>query len=267
MWKKQEVRFMNGNAYKVLIADDSSEFSKECEKLFKELGYGVTLCKKRGDTVLEELEATGYDALIMDVFMPAADGIEVLEKLGSLLVKRPVTVLLSAVSSSTFEEQLINAGADYFFIKPARAEVVVKRIDALINWQAQKGKRKGYIKRNNLDVIISDTLCQLGVPAHIKGYQYSRSSIRRCIDDPEMLGAVTKLLYPAVAKEFNTTPSRVERAIRHAVEVAWSRGDIEVLSSYFGYTVNAQKGKPTNSEFIAMVADKIRLRLDLENIT
>ena len=104
------------------------------------------------------------------------------------------------------------------------------------------------------------------MPAHIKGYQYSRASIRHCIDEPEMLGAVTKLLYPTVAKEFKTTASRVERAIRHAVEVAWSRGDVDVLSSYFGYTVNAQKGKPTNSEFIAMLADKIRLRMDIEEM-
>lgn len=257
---------MNSNMYKVLIADDGGEFTKECEELFKGLNYEVTLCEKRGDIVLRELEQTGYDAVIMDVFMPVADGIEVLEKISAVLVKRPVTVLLSAVNSPDFEEQIINAGADYFFIKPAKAEAVVKRIESLVNWQAEKGKRKGYIKRNNLDVIISDTLCQIGVPAHIKGYQYSRASIRHCIDEPEMLGAVTKLLYPTVAKEFKTTSSRVERAIRHAVEVAWSRGDVDVLSSYFGYTVNAQKGKPTNSEFIAMLADRIRLRLDLDEI-
>lgn len=256
---------MNNNI-KVLIADEKGEFAESCERQLKQLGYEVTLCKKNGIAVLEELEATGYDAVIMDVFMPGADGIEVLEKMNNLLIKRPIAVLLSAVNSSEFEEHLIGAGADYYFIKPVEAETVVKRIEGLLNWQAEKGKRKGYIKRNNLDVIISDTLCQIGVPAHIKGYHYARASIKLCIDDPELLSAVTKLLYPMVAKQFKTTASRVERAIRHAVEVAWSRGDVDVLSSYFGYTVNAQKGKPTNSEFIAMLADRIRLRLDLDEI-
>lgn len=257
---------MNENRFKVLITDDKSDFTKECAELFKGLGYSVALCEKRGDKVINELENTGYDAVIMDVFMPVADGLEVLEKISANLVKRPVAALLSAINSPVFEEQMINAGADYYFIKPAEAKTVVKRVEGLVNWQAQKGKRKGYVKRNNLDVVISDALCQIGVPAHIKGYQYSRASIRHVIDEPEMLGAVTKLLYPTVAKEFNTTPSRVERAIRHAVEVAWSRGDVDVLSSYFGYTVNAQKGKPTNSEFIAMLADKIRLRMDIEEM-
>ena len=252
------------NDVKVLIADDKGEFSAECEKRFKELGFGVTLCKKEGKTVIHELETTGYDAVISDVFMPGADGFEVLEKIRMLLVKRPVAVMISAVSSSEFEEQLINAGADYYFIKPVDAEAVVKRVESLLKWQKEKGRRKNYGERNNLDIIISDTLCHIGVPAHIKGYQYSRASIKMCIEDSEMLSAVTKLLYPTVAKQFKTTPSRVERAIRHAVEVAWSRGDVDVLSSYFGYTVNAQKGKPTNSEFIAMLADKISLRLNRE---
>ena len=249
---------------KVLIADEKGQFGKACGQQFSELGYEVKLCRKDGNTVISELEATGYDAVISDVFMPGADGFEVLEKIGALLVKRPVAVFISAVNSSEFEEQLINAGADYYFIKPVEAATVVKRVEGLINWQTEKGRRSGYPRRSSLDVIISDTLCNIGVPAHIKGYQYSRASIKLCIEEPEMLSAVTKLLYPTVAKQFKTTPSRVERAIRHAVEVAWSRGDVDVLSSYFGYTVNAQKGKPTNSEFIAMLADKIRLRLDLD---
>ena len=254
------------NDVKVLIADEKGEFGKSCEEQFQELGYSVTLCKKDGNSVIRELETTGYDAVIMDVFMPGADGFEVLEKISSVLVKRPVAVLVSAISSSEFEEQLVNAGADYYFIKPVDAQAVAKRVEKLISWQAEKGKRSKPFRTGNLDVIISDTLCKIGVPAHIKGYQYSRASIKLCIEDEEMLSAVTKLLYPTVAKQFKTTPSRVERAIRHAVEVAWSRGDVEVLNSYFGFTVNAQKGKPTNSEFIAMLADKIRLRLDLEQI-
>lgn len=252
------------NRFKVLIADENGEFGKACEKEFEKIGYEVTLCRKSGSAVLNNLESSGFDAVVMDVFMPDADGLEVLEQINTVLVKRPVTVLLSAVPSSEFEEQLLNAGADYFFFKPAQPEKVAKRVESLVKWRASGGNRSSAASRNSIDVIISDTLCRIGVPAHIKGYQYSRASIRHCIDDPEMMSAVTKLLYPTVAKEFHTTPSRVERAIRHAVEVAWSRGDVDVLSSYFGYTVNAQKGKPTNSEFIAMLADRIRLRLSLE---
>ena len=196
---------MNENRFKVLITDDKSDFTKECAELFKGLGYSVSLCEKRGDKVINELENTGYDAVIMDVFMPVADGLEVLEKISANLVKRPVAALLSAINSPVFEEQMINAGADYYFIKPAEAKTVVKRVEGLVNWQSQKGKRKGYVKRNNLDVVISDALCQIGVPAHIKGYQYLRCAIMMTVNNPDLINSVTKELYPAVAKEFSTT--------------------------------------------------------------
>jgi len=124
-----------------------------------------------------------------------------------------------------------------------------------------KNKSSSAYHDNDIDVVISDIMRQIGVPAHIKGYQYLRSAIKLSVEDNEMLGSVTKLLYPTVAKMYSTTPSRVERAIRHAIEVAWDRGDVDVLSSYFGYTIQSQRGKPTNSEFIAMIADKLKLSL------
>lgn len=173
------------------------------------------------------------------------------------------TVLLSAVNSSDFEERMIEAGADYYFIKPIKPAVVAKRIQNIISWKGEKHKlqNKNSYAQDDIEVVISDIMRQIGVPAHIKGYQYLRTSIILCINDSEMLGSVTKILYPTVAKQYNTTASRVERAIRHAIEVAWDRGDVDVLSSYFGYTIQAQRGKPTNSEFIAMIADKLKLSM------
>ena len=138
---------------------------------------------------------------------------------------------------------------------------MAKRIERLSSWKTEKQKRTAEISDNDIEVVISDIMRQIGVPAHIKGYQYLRTAIKLSVEDSDMLGSVTKLLYPTVAKIFNTTSSRVERAIRHAIEVAWDRGDVDVLSSYFGYTIQSQRGKPTNSEFIAMISDKLKLSL------
>lgn len=157
---------------------------------------------------------------------------------------------------------MISAGANYYFIKPVTPQSVARRIVSLASWKTQKRKREqNSISDSDIEITISDIMRQIGVPAHIKGYQYLRTAIKLSINDSEMLGSVTKLLYPTVAKMYNTTASRVERAIRHAIEVAWDRGDVDVLSSYFGYTIQSQRGKPTNSEFIAMIADKLKLSL------
>ena len=165
------------------------------------------------------------------------------------------------MDNAEFEEQMISAGADYYFIKPVTPQSVAKRIERLSSWKTEKQKRTAEISDNDIEVVISDIMRQIGVPAHIKGYQYLRTAIKLSVEDSDMLGSVTKLLYPTVAKIFNTTSSRVERAIRHAIEVAWDRGDVDVLSSYFGYTIQSQRGKPTNSEFIAMISDKLKLSL------
>ena len=244
---------------KVLIADEGEEFGIACKNEFEKLGCEAVLCKRNGEEVMSLLEKESFDAVIMDVFMPSMDGLEVLERMNLGLVKKPCTALISAVGSSEFEEQIVSAGADYYFIKPVKAETVAKRIQAITNWNSRKTDSARYAGADDIEVIISDIMRQIGVPAHIKGYQYLRTSIMLCIEDSAMLGSVTKLLYPTVAKQYKTTASRVERAIRHAIEVAWDRGDVDVLSSYFGYTVDSQRGKPTNSEFIAMIADKLKL--------
>ena len=246
---------------KILIADESEEIGKACEREFKSLGYEVMLCERNGETVMDYLSKRHYDAVMMDVFMSACDGMEVMEFINESLSERPLIILVSAVGSSEFEEQVIGAGADYYFIKPIKPVAVAKRIEKLLSWRGEKERHLKGAYQEDIELVISDIMRQIGVPAHIKGYQYLRSAIMLCIENPEMLGSVTKLLYPTVAKQYATTASRVERAIRHAIEVAWDRGDVEVLSSYFGYTIQAQRGKPTNSEFIAMIADKLKLQM------
>lgn len=250
------------NNLKVLIADDSAQFGKECQKELRSAGFDVVLTQKDGSRVISVLETQHIDAVVMDAFMANGDGIDVLEHINDSLTEKPLVVLMSSIDSQDFEEQMISAGVDYYFIKPVTAASVAKRIVRLASWKTEKKKRElSPFTDSDMDVVISDIMRQIGVPAHIKGYQYLRTAIKLSVNDSEMLGSVTKLLYPTVAKMYNTTSSRVERAIRHAIEVAWDRGDVDVLSSYFGYTIQSQRGKPTNSEFIAMIADKLKLSI------
>lgn len=247
---------------KILVADETEEFGTVCKDELEQLGYSVSICERSGEKILEITAKESFDAVIMDIFMTGTDGLGVIDALNKMHIKRPVTILLSAITSPEFEAQAMRAGADYMFFKPIAPETVARRVDELIKWKSSSATA-GFtpMRAESTEVIISDIMRQIGVPAHIKGYQYLRASIAKCIENPEMLGSVTKILYPTVAKAYSTTASRVERAIRHAIEVAWDRGDVEVLSSFFGYTIDSERGKPTNSEFIAMISDKIRLQL------
>lgn len=247
---------------KVLVADDTQQFGKECQKELKNAGFEVILTAKDGSRVISVIENQHIDVLVMDAFMSNGDAIDVLDYIDGSLSEKPLIVLMSSLSSQNFEEQMVKAGVDYYFIKPVSPQTVAKRIARLSSWKTEKKKREfSSMNESDMDVVISDIMRQIGVPAHIKGYQYLRTAIKLSVNDSEMLGSVTKLLYPTVAKMYNTTASRVERAIRHAIEVAWDRGDVDVLSSYFGYTIQSQRGKPTNSEFIAMIADKLKLSM------
>ena len=176
--------------------------------------------------------------------------------------------MLSAVGQETITQKAINLGAEYYIVKPFSFDILLKRINQLAgNEVAETGKmnyvrsigRGSQVQRDELELEITNIIHEVGVPAHIKGYHYLRDAIMMVVDDMELLGAVTKELYPAIAQKNNTTPSRVERAIRHAIEVAWNRGKIETIDQLFGYTVENNKGKPTNSEFIAIISDKLRL--------
>lgn len=248
---------------KILIAEENGDFLKNMLVSFRGFGFECITVPKNGEELVSSLEKQHPDIVIMEAFMSRLDALAVLKLIPSMkLSQKPYVVILSNTDNSVFEQQLLQAGADYYFIKPIDVGILAERVAQLSGFE-----NKGNIvkMRSNaepdLEVIVSDIMHELGVPAHIKGYQYLRDAIILSVNSPEMMNSVTKVLYPTVAKHFDTTSSRVERAIRHAIEVAWDRGDIDVLSSYFGYTIQNTRGKPTNSEFIAMIADKLRLKL------
>lgn len=247
---------------KVILAEEGTKQGEKCASDLRESGFEVVLVPKDGTEVLSRLEKMSADVLIMDTFMPRMDGIGVLKELQRRKpAKRPAVFMISGVDNQRIENEVLQAGADYYMIKPFDNLLLAERIRQIINWNVTGLSGIQERKTDDLELTVSEIMHQIGVPAHIKGYQYLRRAIIFAIEDDEMMSSVTKLLYPTVAKEFKTTPSRVERAIRHAIEVAWDRGDVDVLSSYFGYTIQNSRGKPTNSEFIAMIADKLKLRM------
>jgi two-component system response regulator (stage 0 sporulation protein A) len=194
------------------------------------------------------------------------DALGVLREIDNMrLEKRPLVMVLSSTDNQRFESEVLKAGADYYFLKPFDAAEMAGRILTLCGETPQLGEsvRRREVHGSSLEMRVTEIIHQIGVSAHIKGYQYLRDAILMAIEDDQIINAVTKRLYPAIAKRHATTSSRVERAIRHAIEVAWDRGDIDVLNSYFGYTIHNSRGKPTNSEFIAMIADKFRLQLKI----
>lgn len=251
---------------RIMLAEEGSEYGKNCANALREYGYEVNLVPKDGTQVISRLESSVPDVLLMDTFMPRVDALGVIKSIKSMnMKKRPLIMLMSSIDNQIFEQQILSEGADYYFLKPFDIDVLAERINQLTDWKTEGQQNiSGSTPPNaSLEVMVSDIMHQIGVPAHIKGYQYLRQAIILSINDSEMMESVTKVLYPTVAKVFKTTPSRVERAIRHAIEVAWDRGDVDVLSSYFGYTIQNQRGKPTNSEFIAMISDKLRLKLKI----
>ncbi|MBQ7639164.1 MAG: sporulation transcription factor Spo0A [Clostridia bacterium] len=249
---------------KVLIAEDNGDFLKNVVSSFRTFGFECVSVPRDGAQVIKALESHSPDVFLTEAFLSHFDALAVLKLMPTLKLKnKPITVVLSGVENGAFEQQLLSSGADYYFIKPVDIGFMTERIADLTGHET---KPAGSIVRlgssdTDLEIVISDIMHELGVPAHIKGYHYLREAIILTIKCPEMMSSVTKSLYPTVAKTFSTTSSRVERAIRHAIEVAWDRGDIDVLSSYFGYTIQTSRGKPTNSEFIAMISDKLRLKM------
>ena len=244
---------------RIVLADASEEFRRMLAELMDaEPDLTVVGETGSGEELLELISAQRPDVVVMDLLLTGMDGMEVLEKLGP---NRPRMLVLSAFSGSNLAEQIVQSGGDYCMIKPCRPQSVIERTRRLTSAPSLEDVREE-AKARNLEREVTTIIHEIGVPAHIKGYQYLREAIILAVGDMEVINAVTKVLYPAVAKKFGTTASRVERAIRHAIEVAWDRGDLETLQKYFGYTVSNAKGKPTNSEFIAMIADRISLNDD-----
>ncbi len=221
-----------------------------------------------GIKAIEAVEKYEPDILILDIIMPHLDGLGVLEKMHKKELKKfPKVIILSAVGHDKITQRAINMGVDYYIIKPFNFDSFSERLLQISGYETSKVqvKNKEMVynekaeKELSLEAKITEILREVGVPAHIKGYQYLRTSIIEVVNNIELLGAITKELYPSIAVKYSTTASRVERAIRHAIEVACNRGKIETINSIFGYTIHNNKGKPTNSEFIAMIADKLRL--------
>ncbi len=251
---------------KIMLASEANDFTQNCCIALKECGYDVTVIGKDGEMLINSAKEIKPDIIIMDAFMAHYDALAVIAALKKALQgKLPMFIVMSAMMGSTFEDEILQGGADYYFIKPFEPALLAKRIGNLTrNTNSASAESLNTMAGNNeLQVIVSDIMHQIGVPAHIKGYQYLREAIILSINDNDMIDSVTKFLYPTVAKRFETTPSRVERAIRHAIEVAWDRGDVDVLCSYFGYTIQNQRGKPTNSEFIAMISDRLKLKMKI----
>ncbi len=247
----------------VLLADNSEYFAIPCANVMKAHGLDVTMTEKDGKAVLEALTTQQPDVVLMDLFLPRLDALGVLSSLeGMRLPRRPRMMVMSAFDNPALEREAMAAGADYYFLKPFDAAAMAQRILTLCSEPVLTARAAlPREEESNLEMQVTEIIHQIGVPAHIKGYRYLRDAILMAIEDGQIINAVTKRLYPAVAKMHGTTSSRVERAIRHAIEVAWDRGDVDTLTSYFGYTIHNERGKPTNSEFIAMIADKFRLQL------
>ena len=248
---------------KVLIADDSTEFGIGCANVLKSYGFEVIVTAKDGSRVLSEVERAKPDVVLMDMFMPNIDSLGVMDNIKAVGLAMPVVIIMSGYDNPRLEKEALSGGASYYLIKPFDFEILAERIIKLTIHDQDFTVIHSFNnnKNNDLELMITEIIHQIGVPAHIKGYHYLREAITLAVNDADIINSVTKQLYPTVAKKYQTTSSRVERAIRHAIEVAWDRGDIDVLNSYFGYTIHNERGKPTNSEFIAMIADKLRLRL------
>ncbi|MHC1750386.1 MAG: sporulation transcription factor Spo0A [Cellulosilyticaceae bacterium] len=267
----------------ILLADDNRDFSEILkEYLNKQPDMEVVGMAANGLEACELIKAKQPDVLILDVIMPYLDGIGVLEKINEMnLSKRPLSVMLSAVGQDKITERALSLGAEYYIVKPFDMDTLTMRIRQLKSMysavqtssrpmptpsmQAHQilSRPKMAPTAHNLETEVTNVIHEIGIPAHIKGYQYLRDAIIMAINDMDILNSITKQLYPNIAKNYNTTPSRVERAIRHAIEVAWSRGKMDTIDKLFGYTVNNGKGKPTNSEFIALIADRLRLEMQV----
>ena len=244
-----------GEKKKIIIADASEEFRQMLSEMVK-VEEDLVLVGETGDgeELLRLIGETRPDVVVMDLLLSGMDGLEVLERMGN---SRTRVLVLSAFAGSALAEQVSARGGAYCMLKPCRLTTVLERVRQLASGQEQAEEPENDVRA--LERRVTAIIHEIGVPAHIKGYQYLREAIALVVQDMDIINAVTKVLYPTVAKKFGTTASRVERAIRHAIEVAWDRGDLETLQKYFGYTGSNAKGTPTSSEVIAMIADRISL--------
>ena len=242
---------------KFLMSDTSAEVTAACREALELKGVEVTVVEKDGLKVLQKMLSVRPQVVLLDAFMPGLDAVAVKQKYNAAGERHTAFFVTGAFQSEEMVQELLDEGFAYYFVKPFDENVLASRV-----LKVALGHEKRVLVQTSVDsdeLTVTEILHQIGVPAHIKGYQFLRDAILLTMDEPDYINAVTKRLYPEIAKKNGTTASRVERAIRHAIEVAWDRGDVDTLNSYFGYTIHNLRGKPTNSEFIAMIADKMRL--------
>ena len=255
------------NKWSVAIADDNERMVEILQGIVhQDEEFQIVGIARNGEEACQVIRDKEPDIVLLDIIMPKLDGLTVMED--AKLQKKPEFIVISAIGQEKITEDAFLLGASYYIMKPFDHEVLLGRIQSLktdrqkrrseVRKVAAYETKMAYIERN-LETDVTNMIHEIGVPAHIKGYQYLRDAIMMAVEDMNMLNSITKILYPTIAKNHQTTPSRVERAIRHAIEVAWSRGKMDTIDELFGYTVSVGKGKPTNSEFIALIADKIRL--------
>lgn len=257
----------------VLIADADTNYAEQLGRSISD-DFKINVCEivSNGYQLIERVDILKPDVVIMDVVLPNIDGIGVLERLKSKKKEfenfsMPKVIVLSTFKHDKTAQDCINLGASYYMVKPIGINNIINTIRRLCDTGEEKltsvgiGKKYEISEKIDVETMVTEMIHEIGIPAHIKGYQYLRHAIMLVIENLDVINSITKTLYPTVAQDFHTTSSRVERAIRHAIEVAWDRGDPEVLSAIFGYTIATSKGKPTNSEFIAMIADKLRLHI------
>lgn len=265
---------MNQEKIKILLADDNKDFiDLVSSHLGKVDDMQVIATAHDGVEAYQKVLLNKPDVIILDGIMPRLDGLGVMEKLSQNSNGQaiPASIMLSAMSQDKITQKAMELGIDYYMAKPFDMESLVMRIRQVYNEKNNKSyNNKGFSNKGfggygrdevNLETRVTNILHEIGVPAHIRGYHYMREAIIMAVHNIDVLNYITKELYPSIAKKCNTTPSRVERAIRHAIEVAWSRGKVDAIDNLFGYTINNHKGKPTNSEFIALIADRLRLEL------
>lgn len=251
------------NKTKILICDENREERVRLIEILKKNGYRDVDEAHSGSLAVEKIVLNSYDVVIVDLWIPGVDGIGIIRSTADMEVTaRPSFILTSPVNKQSMLIEASEAGADVCLLKPFDEYSFISHLDSVIKQRRNRiaRKKENALLSPDVEAQVTKIIHQIGVPAHIKGYQYLRCAILMTIDDTEVINSVTKVLYPTVAKKYGTTTSRVERAIRHAIEVAWDRGDVDTLNSYFGYTIQNSRGKPTNSEFIAMIADNLRLK-------
>ena len=249
------------HATTVLIADGAEEFcSALSAALQRSDGFQVVGTAGDGEQAIRLIGERKPDILVLDLMLSKQDGISVLKSTAGM-ERRPVTLATSAFLTEYVSSAAASLGVKYLMLKPCDMSALVERLEEIRGGESLRTSAPRRLDKTGIESMVTGIIHEIGVPAHIKGYQYLREAIIIAVNDMDVINAITKVLYPQVAKAFGTTPSRVERAIRHAIEVAWDRGDLDTLQRFFGYTVSNTKGKPTNSEFIALIADKLQLQL------